>query len=61
MDINQWTDLAKIICDGIDDGPPARSPPGKSTQKDTLLNIDIVEDSDPLLKHELDNDEVKRQ
>ncbi|KYQ55613.1 Insulin-like growth factor-binding protein complex acid labile subunit [Trachymyrmex zeteki] len=57
MDINQWTDLAKIICDGIDDGPPARSPPGKSTQKDTLLNIDIVEDSDPLLKHELDNDE----
>ena len=39
--------------------PPARSPPGKGTQKDILLNIDIVEDSDSLLKHELDNDEVK--
>jgi len=60
MDVNQWTDLAKIICDGIDDGPPARSLPGKGTQKDILLNIDIVEDSDPLLKHELDNNEVKR-
>ncbi|XP_011052746.1 PREDICTED: leucine-rich repeat-containing protein 15 isoform X2 [Acromyrmex echinatior] len=57
MDVNQWTDLARIICDGIDDGPPARSPPGKGTQKDILLNIDIVEDSDSLLKHELDNDE----
>jgi len=60
MDVSQWTDLAKIICDGIDDGPPARPPPGKGTEKDILLNIDIVEDSDPLLKHELDNDEVKR-
>jgi len=31
MDVNQWTDLAKIICDGIDDGLPARSHLGKGT------------------------------
>lgn len=58
MDINQWTDLAKVVCDGIEDGPPARSLPGKGThRKDILLDID-VEDSDPMLKNELDNDEV---
>ncbi|XP_011882249.1 PREDICTED: toll-like receptor 3 [Vollenhovia emeryi] len=58
MDISQWTDLARIVCDGIEDGPPGRSLPGKGThRKDILLDVDVVEDSDPLLKNELDNDE----
>ncbi|XP_011160548.2 protein artichoke [Solenopsis invicta] len=57
MDINQWTDLAKVACDGIEDGPPARALPGKDThRKDIRLDFDIVEDSDPL-KNELDNGE----
>ncbi|XP_024885921.1 uncharacterized protein LOC112463655 [Temnothorax curvispinosus] len=58
MDVGQWTDLAKIVCDGIDDGPPSRSFPGKGTRpKDILLDVDVIEDADPLLKNELDNDE----
>lgn len=59
--ISQWTDLAKIACDGIDDGPPPRQAPGKNTQpKDVFL--DTPEDSDSLfaLTNELDKDEVKR-
>jgi insulin-like growth factor-binding protein complex acid labile subunit len=55
--IRQWTDLAKIVCDGIDDGPPPRSPPGKSPyQKDVLLGFDVAE-TDPLLENELHNEE----
>ncbi|XP_012537655.1 extracellular matrix protein 2 [Monomorium pharaonis] len=58
MNINQWTDLAKVVCDGIEDGPPPRSLPGRGThQKEIPLDLDIVEDSDPMLKNELDNDE----
>lgn len=62
MNVDQWTDLAKIVCDGIEDGPPPRLPPGKSTHgKDDLLDLDIIESSDPLLKNELNNDEVRQQ
>lgn len=58
MDITEWTDLAKIVCDGIEDGPPARSLPSKGThEKEIPLDLDIIEDSDPFLKNELDNDE----
>lgn len=60
MDVGQWTDLAKIVCDGIEDGPPARSLPGKSThRKNILIDLDLVKNSDLLLKNELDNDEVR--
>lgn len=56
--ISQWTDLAKIACDGIEDGPPPRQAPGKNIQpKDVFL--DIPDDSDSLLTltNELDKDE----
>lgn len=59
--ISQWTDLAKIACDGIEDGPPPRQAPGKNIQpKDVFL--DIPDDSDSLLTltNELDKDEVRR-
>lgn len=60
MDISQWTDLAKIVCDGIEDGPPSRSLPKDTNRKDILLDIDVVESSDTVLQNELDVDEVRR-
>lgn len=59
-DISQWTDLAKIACDGIEDGPPPRRVPGQITpSKDDFL--DDSENSDSLLEgNELDKDEVRR-
>ncbi|GAB1863514.1 Insulin-like growth factor-binding protein complex acid labile chain [Camponotus japonicus] len=55
--ISQWTDLAKIACDGIDAGPPPRRVPSKNTvPKNDFL--DDSEDSDSLLeRNELDKDE----
>lgn len=58
--ISQWVDLAKVVCDGIQDGPPPRRPPGRKATdpKDVLLGFD--EDAeDTLLKNELENEEVR--
>lgn len=57
--ISQWTDLAKIACDGIEDGPPPRPVPSKITpSKDDFT--DDSEDSDSLTGNELDKNEVKQ-
>ncbi|KAL6263720.1 hypothetical protein P5V15_003806 [Pogonomyrmex californicus] len=56
--LSQWTDLAKIVCDGIDDGPPPRSPPGKSShRKGILVDLDVIEEAGTVLEDELHNDE----
>ncbi|XP_032662779.1 uncharacterized protein LOC116840319 [Odontomachus brunneus] len=55
--ISEWTDLAKTVCDGIEDGPPPRQFPGKSEQFDVLLNIDHEDTETSLLRHELDQAE----
>lgn len=58
--ISEWTDLAKIVCDGIEAGPPARPIPDKSDQSKVLLGLDVPENSDSdSLRNELDKDEVK--
>ncbi|XP_011147036.1 protein artichoke isoform X1 [Harpegnathos saltator] len=54
--ISEWTDLAKTVCDGIEDGPPIRQFPDKNEQSDILPNIDH-EDTESLLKQELDQAE----
>lgn len=49
-----------MVCDGIEDGPPPRRPPGRKTTdpKDVLFDFD--EDAeDNLLKNELENEEVR--
>ncbi|XP_029162036.1 insulin-like growth factor-binding protein complex acid labile subunit [Nylanderia fulva] len=53
--ISQWTDLAKIACDGIDAGPPPRPVPSKSTPKNDFT--DDSEESDSLPTNELDKNE----
>nr|XP_012215054.1 PREDICTED: LRR receptor-like serine/threonine-protein kinase GSO2 isoform X1 [Linepithema humile]XP_012215055.1 PREDICTED: LRR receptor-like serine/threonine-protein kinase GSO2 isoform X1 [Linepithema humile] len=56
--ISEWTDLAKIVCDGIDAGPPSRPIPKKSEQPKVLLGLDVPENSDSdTLRNELDKDE----
>ncbi|EZA61307.1 Insulin-like growth factor-binding protein complex acid labile subunit [Ooceraea biroi] len=57
--ISQWTDLAKIVCSGMDAGPPPRSFPGKSTEapKDVFLGLDVPDDFDSVLRNELDKAE----
>lgn len=58
-DVSQWADLANIVCDGIDDGPPPRRLPGKKPHlKDILMGVDNPEDDDSLLKT-IDTDEVR--
>jgi hypothetical protein len=61
--ISQWTDLAKIVCNGIEDGPPSRSIPSRNTQapKKTLPGFDAPEDFDSVLRNELNKAEVLRQ
>lgn len=58
--ISQWTDLAKIACNGIEDGPPPRTI-AKSAQasKDHLLGLDVPEDFDSALRNELNKAEVR--
>lgn len=57
--ISQWTDLAKIACDGIEAGPPPRRVPSKNAPPKNDF-LDDSENSDSLLgKNELDKDEVR--
>lgn len=39
----QWANLAKIVCDSIDDGPPPRPIPHKPKLEDILKN-DLSDD-----------------
>ncbi|XP_017876712.1 uncharacterized protein LOC108622994 isoform X2 [Ceratina calcarata] len=54
--ISQWTDLAKIVCGGIVEGPPARPVPHKKKCKVFFDELDTSDDSDSLLKS-IENDE----
>ncbi|XP_015430593.1 PREDICTED: uncharacterized protein LOC107187100 [Dufourea novaeangliae] len=55
--ISQWTDLAKIVCDGVNDGPPDRQFPHKKKLKIILGGFDTSDDSDTLLRNDLEGDE----
>lgn len=57
--ISQWTDLAKIVCDGISSGPRPRPVPHKETKLKIFLGgFDTSVDSDPLLRSSVESDEV---
>ncbi|XP_076247086.1 leucine-rich repeat domain-containing glycoprotein 150 [Calliopsis andreniformis] len=55
--ISQWTDLAKIVCEDINDGPPERPVPHKEKKIKLLGGLDSSEDSDSLLRNDLEGDE----
>ncbi|XP_050477184.1 toll-like receptor 3 isoform X2 [Bombus huntii] len=56
--ISQWTDLAKIVCDGISSGPRPRPVPHKETKLKIFLGgFDTSVDSDPLLRSSVESDE----
>ncbi|XP_072742536.1 uncharacterized protein Gp150 [Anoplolepis gracilipes] len=52
--ISQWVDLAKIVCDGLDAGPPPRGFSSKPHPKD---DSELQEEFDSALKSELDKEE----
>ncbi|XP_076178791.1 leucine-rich repeat domain-containing glycoprotein 150 isoform X1 [Ptiloglossa arizonensis] len=56
--ISQWTDLAKKVCDGINDGPPDRSISQKEKKLNIILSgLDISDESNSLLRSDfVDND-----
>lgn len=57
--ISRWTDLAKIVCVDVNDGPPDRNiPPKNKNLKSILGGLDSSEDSDALLRNDLEGDEV---
>ncbi|XP_029051123.1 leucine-rich repeat-containing G-protein coupled receptor 6-like isoform X1 [Osmia bicornis bicornis] len=56
--ISQWTDLAKIVCDGINDGPPERPVPRKEKKVKIIVEgLDTAEYSDTLLRNNFENDD----
>ncbi|XP_012135360.1 leucine-rich repeat domain-containing glycoprotein 150 isoform X2 [Megachile rotundata] len=56
--ISQWTDLAKVVCDGISDGPPDRVLPHKEKKVKIILEeLDTSENTDPLLRNNFENDD----
>lgn len=56
--ISQWTDLAKAVCDGVDDGPPPRTMvPKDKKPKEKAPDLETREDSDAHAWDDLDNDE----
>ncbi|CAK9801615.1 Insulin-like growth factor-binding protein complex acid labile subunit [Anthophora quadrimaculata] len=56
--ISQWTELAKVVCDDINDGPPDRTISHKEKKpKAFLAGLDTSEDSDSLIKNIIESDE----
>ena len=56
--ISRWTDLAKVVCDDINDGPPERpAPHTEKKQKVILGGIDTSDDSNSLLRNDFEDDE----
>ncbi|XP_016917993.2 leucine-rich repeat-containing G-protein coupled receptor 5 [Apis cerana] len=55
--ISQWTDLAKVVCDGISSGPRPRPVPRKEKKNNFLGGFDSSEDSDSLLRSNVKSDE----
>ncbi|CAL7943817.1 unnamed protein product [Xylocopa violacea] len=57
--ISQWTELAKTVCVGLNDGPPPRPVPHKEDRIKILISgFDTSEDSDPMLKSSIESDEI---
>ncbi|KAG7205516.1 hypothetical protein KM043_007497 [Ampulex compressa] len=54
--IGQWIDLAKVVCDGVSDGPPPRTMVHKDKKPKVTVGPMDVDDSDSLLKKDLDDD-----
>lgn len=58
--ISQWTDLAKVVCDDVDDGPPNRDfPILKNKVKNMLDELDTSKDSDSILSKQTDEELLK--
>ena len=56
--ISQWTDLAKVVCHDINDGPPERPVPHtEKKQKVILERLDTSDDSNSLLRNDFEDDE----
>lgn len=58
--LNQWTDLAKRLCDKWDAGPPQRPVPRKSSKKTTTrLEESSVSMPGPFIKSDIIRDSSK--
>lgn len=58
--ISHWTDLANIVCDGVNDGPPSRNIPHlKNKVKNMLDELDTSKDSDSILRKQNDEELLK--
>nr|XP_050851752.1 uncharacterized protein LOC127064573 isoform X1 [Vespula vulgaris] len=59
--ITQWKDLAKIVCDGVEDGPPSRTIPTPIKSKVIFPRLlDDAENTNSLLSGDLeDNEDLK--
>ncbi|KAK9310620.1 hypothetical protein QLX08_000161 [Tetragonisca angustula] len=56
--ISQWTDLAKIVCEGVSTGPRPRPVPHKEKKLKIFVGgFDASEDSDPLFRSNVESDE----
>lgn len=59
--ITQWRDLAKIVCDGVEDGPPSRTIPTPIKSKVIFPRLlDDAENTNSLLSGDLEDNEVSR-
>lgn len=58
--ISQWTDLAAVVCDNMNDGPPSREIPFlRNKMKNMLDELDASKDSDTILSKQNDEDLLK--
>lgn len=58
--ISQWTDLAAVVCDDVNDGPPNREfPLFKNKMKNMLDELDSSKDSDTILSKQNDEELLK--
>ncbi|XP_076686379.1 leucine-rich repeat domain-containing glycoprotein 150 [Andrena cerasifolii] len=56
--ISQWTDLAKVVCNDINDGPPERPVPHTEKKLKVILGgLDTSDDSNSLLRNDFEDDE----
>lgn len=59
--ITQWKDLAKIVCDGVEDGPPSRTIPTPIKSKAIFPKLlGDMENTNSLLSGDLEDNEVSR-
>ncbi|XP_076639572.1 leucine-rich repeat domain-containing glycoprotein 150 [Colletes latitarsis] len=57
--ISEWTDLAKIVCQGINDGPPDRSISQRKKNLNSLYDeLENSEDSDSVLRTDFDGNDI---